>query len=91
MLADDLRGFFNPDEFAVTALIQNSKVLGILELSLSTVHQVQCHQFKFICAEAAMTKVKREDEIKIADQSYRIVDIKPDGTGLVTLLLEAMQ
>lgn len=88
MFDEQLSHFFNADEFAVIASINSSLVNGILESSLLTVNQVHCCQFKFTCAEAAIPEIKSKDDIKINDQVYQILEIKPDGTGLVSLHLE---
>lgn len=88
MFIEELNHFFNADEFAVTASIHGMPIKGILESLLSIIHQVQCVQFRFTCAQVAIPSVKLDDEVRIGDQHYRIVEIKSDGTGLAYLLLE---
>lgn len=88
MLTEVLSAFFHPDEFAREAIIQGQRVLGIWELLPSTVHHVQCVQFRFTCAQAAIPPVQLSDAVKLGDRSYRIVEMKSDGTGLLSLRLE---
>jgi len=90
MFTEDCQSFFNLDEFAVQALMKGIFVNGILESLLSTANQVQCVQFKFTCAQATTPKIKLGDKIKMDDRYYRILEIKPDGTGLLSLLLETV-
>jgi len=90
MFIEDLSIFFNSDEFAVEAVIQGIKVKGILEISYSTLNQVHYCKHFFTSAQMNILEITLEDEIKINDQMYRIQEINPDGTGLVSFSLELM-
>jgi hypothetical protein len=88
MFREDLRVFFNTDEFAVEAFIRGIVVKGMEGWTYSTVNQVHCCKRTFICAQARSPLASIGDRVVIRDQSYQIVEAKPDGTGLLMLVLE---
>lgn len=84
---EDLRIFFNTDEFAVAASIQDRIVKGIQAKTYSTENQVYCCEVSLTCAEADLEGVELGDAVIMKGQSYEIIEIKRDGTGLATLTL----
>ena len=89
MVNEDFSVFFNPDEFAVEAWIRGIGVKGILESSYATLNQVHCCKFTFVCSEACVPPVMGVgDSVVVHHQSYSIIEIKPEGTGLLRLVLE---
>jgi hypothetical protein len=85
---EDLRVFFNADEFAIEALIRGIVVKGIEGRTYSTANQVHCCKLTFTCAQARSPLATIGDHVVIHDKWYRIVEAKLDGTGLLILTLE---
>lgn len=89
MLVEDMTVFFNTADFAVAALYNHSSLVkGILNNTYITVNNVESTAPAFTCAHADMPQVKHHDRLIIENSSYNVVGVQPDGTGLVTLILE---
>ncbi len=44
-------------------------------------------QPRFTCKESAITGLKREMEVTVADRRWSVIQIQPDGTGMSTVML----
>jgi hypothetical protein len=88
VFAEDLAVFFNPEEFAIHAVIGGNKVAGLFSHAFILVNDVETRKPVFTCAESQLTGISKETHIKIQQQSYQIISIKPDGTDIVILVLE---
>lgn len=89
MLSEDLALFFQHCEFAVTARWKQTHLIkGLFENAYVEVQQVESTAPAFICAASEVPGIQQRDELIIHDERYRIVNVRPDGTGLVTLILE---
>lgn len=89
MLNEDLAVFFNLDEFAVVALYNHTQTVnGLLGKAYSEINGVETTAPSFTCAEAAVPAAAHGDDVEINAIAYKVVGIHPDGTGLVTLILE---
>lgn len=49
---------------------------------------VEGSQPVFVCAAASVPGVAQDDTIVINSKTYSIVNVRPDGTGIVDLILE---
>ena len=96
----DVASFFDVDEFGVLGAVNpvvgsNFNVNGIfdndhLELDVDAGIAVSTSEPQFVCATADVTGSNvalQGDVITIATIAYEITDVKPDGTGVTTLML----
>jgi len=88
MFKEDLGEFFNDDEMADSAIISGSDVLGIFDNQFAEVHGIESMRPIFTCPESDVLNVKHGDELSIDSSSYKVVGTQPDGTGLISLVLE---
>lgn len=91
--AEDLTVFFNINEFAVEATILGGPVIGIFDNESVIVEgytgAVESTRPIFLCREANVSAVTHGTAVTINAVSYLVRGIRPDGTGLVRLILEA--
>ena len=89
MFDEDLRVFFNANEFAVEALIQGHSIAGYLSKLYPTLQDQSDFggHFSFLCAAKAIFAVSSGDAVLIEKNRYQTVGIQYDGTGLATLTL----
>lgn len=93
MFDEDLSVFFNANEFAVEALIQEQKVPGYLSHSYPTLqdHNAHAGHVNFLCAAKDIRFVSLGDSVLIENHYYQIVGIQCDDTGLATLTLMCIE
>lgn len=98
MFNEDLAPFFNADDFGtqgrwfsggtgagvdVVGVFDN----GFASPSLGALSSAD-REIVFRCAAADIVGVARGDTLKVAGVTYRIVEARPDGTGVVILVLK---
>jgi len=95
---EDFSDFFDTDDFAVAATITIGEgspgtVNGIFddeyfdEVGVGSLG-VEGSKPAFHCAAADVPSIAHGDSVVISGTTYHVVNVRPDGTGLVTLLLE---
>lgn len=89
MLTEDLSLFFRTMDFAI-AVTYNSTTLvnGLLSKSYVTVNDVENTAPSFTCAASDVPNAKHGDTLVANGINYLVVGVQPDGTGIVTLILE---
>lgn len=89
MLIEDLSLFFNTSDFAVAAIFKGTiTVKGIMGNAYVEVNRVESTRPTFTCMLSEVAGVKQGDSLVVSDINYQVVGVKPDGTGVVTLVLE---
>lgn len=87
--AENLAPFFNVAEFADAATLDGAPVNGIFENGYSEVFGMSTHDARFTCAASAATAAATTASVLVVRATtYRVRSVQPDGTGVVTLLLE---
>ena len=98
--AENLSDFFDEDEFAVAATVSKNgvfvkQITGIFSadfLFQDTDVRIGTGgtQAEFVCRTADLLGVKRGNGwgLDVGEDAYTIQDIRPDGTGVTTLILE---
>ena len=96
--AADLASFFDTDDHGVAASYTPSggapaTVNGIFDREFTGVDpgssvEVDSDQPRFTCAEADVAGAARDDTLVVGGTTYRVAVVQPDGTGVVTLVLE---
>lgn len=90
MFEENLAVFFNPDEFAVSALIQGKTIDGLLTRGYEILSE-DCKNHRILmCAASSIDFVTIRDQAMIEGQRYQIIGIQYDGTGLTKLILNAL-
>lgn len=85
---DDLPVFLNCQEFATEAVIRGRCIAGLEGHTAVMVSDVETMQTVFTCASGAILEIAHDERLTLRDRIYRIVGIRPDGTGLTTFILE---
>lgn len=95
--ADDLAGFFSDDEFATTASWRASgvgaarDVVGIFESGYAAAGLgglgVEGREITFRCAVSSLEEAAQGDSLVIGGVTYRVRSVRPDGTGVLVLVL----
>ena len=89
MFAEDLSLFFNSSDFAVAAVFRGTTIVkGILGSAYVEVNGVESSKPAFTCAFSDVEDVMHSDSLVIESIEYKIVAVKPDGTGIAVLVLE---
>ena len=89
MFAEDLSLFFNSSDFAVAAVFRGTTIVkGILGSAYVEVNGVESSKPAFTCALSDVEGVMHSDSLVIESIEYKIVAVKPDGTGIAVLVLE---
>jgi len=86
-LAEDLSAFFRPTEHGTPAVIAGAAVVGIFDDAYADGLEMADTGPRFLCREADARVVVGES-ISVAGAGFKVVERKPDGTGLVELVLE---
>jgi hypothetical protein len=84
LFPETLDHFFNPNEFAVNAMIRGKLISGLLSKAYST---ESSDHFIFLCSASSVAFVTIRDHMLIENQHYQIVGIQQDGTGLASFTL----
>lgn len=98
MIDEDLGAFFDVEDFGTAATWfaggtgSGVEVFGIFSNgfaspSLGPLSAADA-EITFRCAEADVPGVARGDTLKVSATTYRLVEPRPDGTGLVVLVLK---
>lgn len=89
-MQEDFSVFFNPDEFAHRAVIENDVVCGIFRAPyIDSLGGMSSIKASFVLSETDARRAQQDVTVRIVDGlSYRIKSQEPDGTGLVRLMLE---
>ena len=88
MFVEDFNEFFISDEMSDNATIGTATVAGIFESQFVEVNGIEGVRPVFTCAAKDVEKLTHEKTIKILDQTYKVAGRQPDGTGLMSLILE---
>jgi hypothetical protein len=82
-----LSEFLDDDDFAVKVTYNGSTVInGIFDKAYVEAAETESYRPILICEE--IIGMAQGDTILIDSDSYEIVNVRPDGTGLVTLILK---
>ena len=94
---EDLSAFFDPDEFATTAVITRgeetvAEVLGIFDdpNKVATLGEYELDHPgpTFICAEIDVISARKDDVVTIDGRAFDLMqEPELDGTGIATLVL----
>jgi hypothetical protein len=87
-MLEDLGIFFNPQEFAIDAVIEGRSVPGVQGQTPSSEGGVETQKTVFTCASAGVDQVQHGAPLRLEDRAYTVVGIRPDGVGFTTLVLE---
>lgn len=82
---EDLSLFFQV--FSTEAIINNKSIIGLFNHHYHCVEDLALIQPAFICIEMDVLAVSVGDNLIIDQKKYAIKEKKPDGTGLITLIL----
>jgi len=96
---EDLSAFFDPEEFATTAVIKRgdevvvAEVLGIFDdpniVAMIGEYEHDHQPPTFLCPEVAVAAVHRNDTIEIEGKTFDIMhEPRLDGTGVASLMLQ---
>ena len=88
MFTENLSEFFDVDEMAEIGLIKSFKIAGIFDNQYIDIHGVEGFRPIFVCSEKLLPPYKHGDEMIINNNDFHIVGAQPDGTGLISLILE---
>ncbi|MFM1991277.1 MAG: hypothetical protein RJA99_4234 [Pseudomonadota bacterium] len=86
MFNEDLEPFFDPADFGTSAVHNAATINGIFEREYADPEGIATRLTAFVTREAYGVAVNAT--LTIAATTYRVVNIRPDGTGVVTLILE---
>ena len=89
-MVEDLTAFFNVDEHATQAVLDNVAVAGIFDNGYAAVlGGVATLVPQFVLAAADAARAKQGSTLRmVGGNAYRVSNIEPDGTGVTTLILE---
>lgn len=82
---EDLSVFFNPADFAETALLNDTTLHGIFSQRSVVINHVETTAPVFTCKAIV---AQHGDVLIINDIRYRIIGIHLDGTGIAAFILE---
>ena len=85
---EDLSVFFNVDDFNEVAIINGKGVPGLFSYGTVVVNEVETRKPLFTCAAACVKAITQGSLVQLQHQTYQVANLKPDGTGLVVLILE---
>jgi hypothetical protein len=86
----DFSVFFNPEEFAVEAIIRGCVVEGMRSIHTHFSNGVETQTVSFITTCDAVGEIAQGERLLMEGQCYAVVGMQPDGTGLTTVLLEKL-
>ncbi len=88
VFAEDLSVFFNNDDFCEQAVINGKAVPGIFSYGTVVANEVETRKPVFTCAEVNARAIDHGNVVQLQQQTYQVIGIKRDGTGIITLILE---
>ena len=75
-------------DFGVDALLNDTQTIqGIFDNDYTEALEMAATEPHFICKSSDVTKVRRDDRLRIGAESYRVVNLEPDGTGVSVIRL----
>lgn len=86
MFVEDLDPFFDPDELGTDATFGSLTIPGIFLRDYVDPEGIATRQTAFITKESHGVAV--DDSLVISGLTFRVVNARPDGTGVVLLFLE---
>ncbi len=96
---EDLSAFFDPDEFATTAVVTREgelvvEVLGIFddpnEVASLGDYELDHPTPRFVCPEVDIAAARKGDVVTIEGKAFDLMqEPELDGTGIATLILAA--
>jgi hypothetical protein len=88
-LAEDIKVFFDTDDFASVATIgtANLRVKGILSREYVESLGVETKMWTFRCAAADVPSIRHDDAVVIDTTTYHVVGREPQDTGSTILLV----
>ena len=87
MFTEDFSAFFDTDELAVSATLDGTSVNGFFGNESIEVNFVQTTATAFTYGHADKA-VSINSTLVYGATTYKVKNMKPDGTGLMTLILE---
>ena len=94
---EDLSVFFDTADFADEATVtpadggQTFVVKGIFDaphvLGQARDVRVVTERPTFMCQDTDAARIKREDSITVKGETYDVLEVQPDGTGVSTVVL----
>jgi hypothetical protein len=90
MMTEDLSIFLNADEFASPATVGGQEFNCILDRDWAEVNGVEGYYPHALCKAADVAALTVGAQISIAGAYYTLLAKRPDGTGLATIVLEAV-
>ena len=88
--ASDRGEFLNTDDFALVATYQGASIDGIFWDQFVEINGIESSRPTFLTAATNIPDDPHDNTIVIDSINYLIVGHQPDGTGLVTLILETV-
>lgn len=85
---EDLTAFFQPGDFATTVTWNGATVNGIFDAAYVEPLTSESIGPQLMCAQADVDGVAHGDTVLVDAVTYKVVNVQPDGTGVVTLRLE---
>lgn len=90
---EDLSPFFSTDDFGTAATFTHIggspvSVAGIFDASFEDPLGIEGRFPRFVCPVSAVPSVGHGDSLVIGSVSYKVVGVKPDGTGIMLLTLQ---
>lgn len=91
--AEDLSPFFDTGDFGTSATFTHAggssvAVVGIFDASYDDPLGIEGSFPRFVCASSGVPSVAHRDLLVIGSATYKVVGVKPDGTGVVILTLQ---
>lgn len=86
----DLAAFFNPDEFGQLATIAGAEVPCLFHNGYQERLGMAGTSPHLVCQAALVSAVQRGAPVVVAGIEYVVAELRPDGTGLATVQLEAV-
>jgi hypothetical protein len=94
---EDLSAFFDPADFADVAVVEPAdgapsfEVKGIFDaphvLGQARDVRIVTDRPTLMCRSVDGERIKREDRLTVKGQTYDVLEVEPDGTGVSTVVL----
>jgi hypothetical protein len=86
---EDLAEFLSTDDFAVAATYNGATTVnGIFDNDYINDSAMESSRPRFVCKQSDVPAVAHGDTLVVSAVTYHVASVEPDGTGLVTLVLE---
>lgn len=87
-LGADLATMLSQAEFAVSATLNASPIIGIFDSDYVDPLGTVSNSPVLVCASASVSAATRGSVVVVGAVTYAVRDIQPDGTGVTVLILE---